>query len=482
MARKYTRDNRGRFASKGGGGATARGGRLKTASGAKRQSQTMQAKGGPKGTIGKPKGAKPAAKPVAGRFVPTTNSKGQVTGFRDRTKPAPSAAAVAQAARAQRAGRNLNAAMAREGDGPNSKASRSASVAKRARDIYSGKVDPKAKTKARLTRSTDQEALRKRIKKQKDNTTAAKPAAKAGAKGGRQITAEKALRVSQRINNVTNASSSKTGVKRLNATEVGVRAKAFATRKVGGMSGTVGMNFQQQQAAVRSGLSKPPRYSTQKPNRNKPGAYNSLGQTEQRRRLRAADSIMRSSMATAGRAGNAGAADTARRIAASAQKSMAVRLAGVAPQQRLTTKSSGRKAPDNAKTRANRLRTMQNRVQYLRQEPDSPKFQKAAQARNAALQARSAGTPGKVVFRSKNRARSRQNMQANDITARVRYDLKNAGRGKSSATGGGGRTGVRRIDTGNRQPSLLGGNATKLYKTKRVSVNRASGKSRKFYR
>ena len=60
MARKYARDNRGRFASKGTG-ATARGGRLKTASGNKRQTQTMQAAGGQKGTIGKPRGLKPEA-------------------------------------------------------------------------------------------------------------------------------------------------------------------------------------------------------------------------------------------------------------------------------------------------------------------------------------------------------------------------------------------------------------------------------------
>ena len=58
MARKYTRDNRGRFAS-AGGGATARGGRLKTASGNKRQTQKISALSGdrmssvPKGAIGK---------------------------------------------------------------------------------------------------------------------------------------------------------------------------------------------------------------------------------------------------------------------------------------------------------------------------------------------------------------------------------------------------------------------------------------------
>jgi len=42
MARKYSRDNRGRFASSGTG-ATARGGRLRTASGGKRATQTMTA-------------------------------------------------------------------------------------------------------------------------------------------------------------------------------------------------------------------------------------------------------------------------------------------------------------------------------------------------------------------------------------------------------------------------------------------------------
>ena len=44
MARRYARDNRGRFASTGSG-ATARGGRLRTASGNKRATQTMRAAG-----------------------------------------------------------------------------------------------------------------------------------------------------------------------------------------------------------------------------------------------------------------------------------------------------------------------------------------------------------------------------------------------------------------------------------------------------
>lgn len=53
MARKYSRDNRGRFAS-GGTGATARGGRLRTASGGKRATQAKKIARTPmEGTVGK---------------------------------------------------------------------------------------------------------------------------------------------------------------------------------------------------------------------------------------------------------------------------------------------------------------------------------------------------------------------------------------------------------------------------------------------
>ena len=84
MARRYTRDNRGRFASTGSG-ATARGGRLKTAAGNKRATQTMKAQGvGGAGVMkGKPRptssqsqnkpklevGAKPASRRGTGRKV-----------------------------------------------------------------------------------------------------------------------------------------------------------------------------------------------------------------------------------------------------------------------------------------------------------------------------------------------------------------------------------------------------------------------------
>ena len=62
--RKYERDNNGRFASTGTG-ATARGGRLLTAKGNKRKTQTITATG-QKGVLAKPKGLKPGAiKPKA---------------------------------------------------------------------------------------------------------------------------------------------------------------------------------------------------------------------------------------------------------------------------------------------------------------------------------------------------------------------------------------------------------------------------------
>ncbi len=57
MARRYARDNRGRFSSTG---ATARGGRLATAGGNKRATQTTKLSGGKAGgTVAKPKGLAP---------------------------------------------------------------------------------------------------------------------------------------------------------------------------------------------------------------------------------------------------------------------------------------------------------------------------------------------------------------------------------------------------------------------------------------
>jgi hypothetical protein len=229
VARKYSRDNRGRFAS-GGTGATARGGRLKTASGGKRATQTMTAASSkPAGAITGRAARTAAGQKVMGKLVKRPTAKQQSRGMskkpankaqrtylaakstarlrgnnpqgadartrrmansaasvvkgmeRRRSSVVPKAAANSprtmqqqrQVARMQRANRNSQSAWARESDGPNSKASRSATVARRAQQIYSGKVDPKVKTKSRLTKTGNPEALRKRIAKIKDNATRA---------------------------------------------------------------------------------------------------------------------------------------------------------------------------------------------------------------------------------------------------------------------------------------------------------------------
>jgi hypothetical protein len=88
MARKYARDKRGRFASTGTG-ATARGGRLKTASGNTRATQTIQA-GGRAGVIGKPAGS---IKPRS-----SIGSVGAKLAARDRAAAAPAPKAMPAAA------------------------------------------------------------------------------------------------------------------------------------------------------------------------------------------------------------------------------------------------------------------------------------------------------------------------------------------------------------------------------------------------
>jgi hypothetical protein len=115
--------------------------------------------------------------------------------------------------------------MAREADGPGSKASRSATVARRAQQIYAGKVDPKAKTKSRLTKTGDPEALRKRIAKIKDNT--ARAAAKAAAKAA-EASAKPAKKESKR-----NISDAKAGriIARLDANRPGLRRATGSDRR-----------------------------------------------------------------------------------------------------------------------------------------------------------------------------------------------------------------------------------------------------------
>jgi hypothetical protein len=95
MARRYSRDNRGRFAS-GGTGATARGGRLRTAAGNKRATQTTKA------AVAKPSGAitgkvkrNPAAAGKIGKAKAATKRPARIKGTKINSLDAPNKASSA---------------------------------------------------------------------------------------------------------------------------------------------------------------------------------------------------------------------------------------------------------------------------------------------------------------------------------------------------------------------------------------------------
>jgi hypothetical protein len=459
---RLTRDNSGKITGVGGSGATARGGRLATAKGNKRATQTAKiASGRAGGTVGKPKGLKPGA------------IKPKSPAIKLQDKPSRKAVGTISEAKASRivARMDANRSGLRRATGTARQTANSIRTRQKAVDFA---LAAGARARKKGQSLSVNESLQRAVKNA-SKTRYAKPASK---KAAGRISPEKVSRVTGRVNAVTANASSKQGIKRLNATEVGVRAKAFLTRKAGGMSGMVGKTYAQQQAVVAAGLKNPTRYSTQKPNRNKPRAYNELGQANIRRKNQAAANIERNSSATSGRAGNAGGLDTARSIRANSQRLASNAAANAPTAKALKTRDMGPKAPDTARSRNNRLQTANRRVKYFQQETDSLNYKKAVSARAQALAARPAGTGSKVVFRSKNKAANRQNIRANDLTRRVRYDLQSARRGAFSATGGGGRSGIRRTDTGNRQLSLLGGASKKLYSVKRATVQRASGKRR----
>lgn len=299
--RRYARDNRGRFASVG---ATARGGRLKTAGGNKRQKVTAKAKGGGSGTIAKPKGLKPGT-----------------------LKPKPKIAAQAKA---------------RQGKRP-------------------------------------------------------------------KVTDEKAARIASRVNSVTMGAASRGGVKSLNATEVGVRAKAFLTRKVGGVTGV--KDFQHQQEVIKSALSKPTRYSTQKPNRNKPEAYNNLGQAS--RRAKAAE-------------------------------------AAKAPKQKIQEANQA-KAQSQRKKQSTRV--SRRRLDLY---GDGPGLIKSKRVTNTIRKPKA--KPSSVVARTRSQAKAAQRNRRNQILDKTRPIV-------------GRNPGLKRVDTGMRQLSLTGP-AKPLYSYRRTKIRR----------
>ena len=326
MARRYSRDNRGRFASggssSGGGGkvgATARGGRLKAASGNKRATQTTKAAAAkPSGAIaGKVKRNPAAAGKIGQQAKPQSrrpdqaevNIKGRFTGQAGKRFDASIDRAVKQvkaserarlmkpkeqvkAERAARAETKRQAAAAkpkRTRTAESLRASRAKQIEKR-RSITTNPAGERASAAAKMAANaarTQQRATAFLKAGGKGTATPAAPKA-ARRKGKEKVDDSKVSRVIGRVNKVVRGSEEKTGVKRLNAIQVGVRAKSFLARKEGGNVGMLNQKGQPEAfASVRKAMTKPPKYSTQSPNRNKPGRFNDLGQDKVRAKARA---------------------------------------------------------------------------------------------------------------------------------------------------------------------------------------------------
>jgi len=648
--RKYVRDSIGRFATTG---ATARGGRLKTKSGKKRATQTVKAKTGskPAGAIkGKvkrdPGAAKPAArsKPTVARTSKAPTNKAKVAYKRarydarsrnadlrgadvDERRMANSASAklknmqrrrsastpkagadaprskqkARELARVKRAISNERKAYASRGDGAGSaKQSRSASVAKRAKDIYSGKISASYKTTSRLTRTQNPDVLRARIKKgekltaaraKKKSVTANNERAAAKRRGAvGKISEAKAGRIVARMD-AQRGRKALPGRRNANFARTYERSRQFilkpstAALKKGK---PISVNESVQKAVANAAKRRKPKPAAAKPavakvtrtggrinagrkadrkatlsvnkarseeraarfdamNKNKMAPFSSPKRQKQNQRLNDAvyevnsrvqtrrniraqfpvnrktpslkagkiSSTIKKASATKAQKGRATAnkersLDSRGNIrggknrktyrtsmkAAEFYSNPAKALKGIkkevgykAPRSlrkgvkqtpvKRPTVNSAKRAPDNARTRANRLKTTQAKVKYLRVEPDSSAFKSAVKQRDAALKARPAGTAGKVTFRSKARAASRFQQRANDVTGRVRMDIKYDRTKSLRATGGGGGKGARVRDTGASQTSLFGKPAP-LRRASKVSViKRRTGKRRR---
>jgi hypothetical protein len=329
MARKYSRDNRGRFAS-GGGGATARGGRLKTAAGNKRKTQTMQAGGAKaagtiKGKVKRDPGA--AGKAGKGKASVATAAKKRiaVTTFKTNTDLG-RRGVVSMSARAKvRRSQNVKSLATEKGKGvleriqgagarrgiretkynaPGSagakRIAKTAATQSRAKAFAQQQVYSKGGGAYRGQRP---EFNWKRSRAKLNRRTVAKSAPSAAVKSSKKksrVDDSKVSRVISRVNNVVRGSEQKTGVKRLNAIQVGARAKSFLARKEGGNIGIINQKSQPEAfSSVRKAMTKPPKYSTQKPNRNKPGRFNDLGQDKARAKAKAETMTARERIAKA---------------------------------------------------------------------------------------------------------------------------------------------------------------------------------------
>ena len=127
----------------------------------------------------------------------------------------------------------------------------------------------------------------------------AKPAAEK--RKSKKVSADKVSRIADRVNKVSTTTGGRQGVKALNRTQVAVRAKGFLSRKAGGVSGlnSSGASRADKIKSVQSSINTRTKYSTQKPNRNKPGRFNDLGQSSLRAKNKIAAQTPRQKIAAA---------------------------------------------------------------------------------------------------------------------------------------------------------------------------------------
>lgn len=253
----------------------------------------------------------------------------------------------------------------------------------------------------------------------------AKPAAPKAAKpkGKAKIDDNKVSRVASRVNKVVRGSEGKTGVKRLNAIQVGARAKSFLARKEGGNVGILNQKSQPEAfSSVRKAMTKPPRYSTQKPNRNKPGRFNDLGQDKLRAKAKTDAMTGRERIAKANESAAAKAKERKGKI--------------------LTGTMSRRSLPQLGAPRA-------------------PGYVKGPRQAGTMAKPKTSSTPvSSTVARTRIKAKAAQRNRREQILDRARTGVTGLGNMKKNPR-------IKRIDTGMRQLSLTG-KAKTLYKFKSI--------------
>ena len=302
--RKYVRDSIGRFASKGfSGQSSGRGARLK-AKGKKRDGGGAIVKptriGEMKNTISKSKSKRKVnassratdrqiARDVAARSKPAA------------AKPAKRRGAVGKISEAK-AGRivaRMDAQRGRKALPGRRNANFVRTAERRSQFVLKPAATARKKGKPISVNESVQKAVSNAAKRRKAKPAAAKPAA--AKRKSKKVSADKVSRIADRVNKVSTTTGGRQGVKALNRTQVAVRAKGFLSRKAGGVSGlnSSGASRADKIKSVQSSINTRTKYSTQKPNRNKPGRFNDLGQSSLRAKNKIAAQTPRQKIAAA---------------------------------------------------------------------------------------------------------------------------------------------------------------------------------------